>query len=398
MGAVAEMPGAVQVAVRMRIERGLTDDQIAEAMDVDPEDVRQLIAQGQAILDRSLGPEFKIERISYGDETEDEEIEWPSMDDEVEEEETPRAVSRPHRQPGVGDLIARSVEALTSSAAVQGADAERARSIITEALRDAGDLFRLAAQRIGSGEEPSVPLRAALAEAEGEEINLVVESPGDAARFFVALDALEPVQWARVSSISSERAEYRVMAGSVMSLVRALMAMEDPFRPARLQMSGDVITFEMAEEPAASPGAPVIISTRPAGESPQIGPRFELSVDAFFGARHFISSKGQQGPPHHHSYRVEATIGAPGQDRDGFVLGFAEARELVESTVMEFSETLLNTVEPFGELQPTTENLARVVHERIAARLNGSGAWLKHVRVWESPTNSATYTDVATAV
>ena len=78
----------------------------------------------------------------------------------------------------------------------------------------------------------------------------------------------------------------------------------------------------------------------------------------------------------------------------GFVVGFANVREIVDSTVLVYSETLLNTQEPFMDIPPTTENLARVFHDQIAEKLealNEPTVRLERVRVWESPTNSAAY-------
>lgn len=397
MGAVSEMPGPVQIAVRMRIDRGLSDVQIANEMDTDVEAVQRLIDQGQAILDRALGPEFTIEHLPYEDGDEEERFDWPTLDDEeANEPETElEQETQTEYETEVGAMIARSVDALTSSAEGDGEYARRARRIITEALRDAGDLFRIAAQRINSYEESFVPLREVLSHQESEELTLIVEHPGDAARLFVQLDAMEQIDWVKAVSLAPEMAEFQLMVNSSMSLLTALMELEGEFKPSRLHVDDRTITFELANGPleTSSSGEPVSVVSMPTNGAH--GPRMELSVDAFFGARHFITSDGEQGPPHHHSYRVEASIGSPDQNADGFVLGFANAREMVESTVMEFSETLLNTTEPFIELQPTTENLAKVLHERIRAQLNGSGAWLQHVRVWESPTNSATYSDVA---
>jgi 6-pyruvoyl-tetrahydropterin synthase len=227
-----------------------------------------------------------------------------------------------------------------------------------------------------------------------DQITVIVPHPPDPAGFFLALDRLEVVTWARVESMDDERAVFRVQVASFMGLIRSLLALEAPNRPSRLQLSGTVVTVYLAppgEQGVAPTGAPPA-RTGAGGEG---GPRFELAVDAFFGARHFIFSNDRQGPPHHHSYRVEAVLQSATQDRDGFVIGFAQAREMIESTVMEFNETLLNTIDPFLETQPTTENLARVIHDRIAERMAASPARLRQVRVWESPTNSAIYSDAA---
>ena len=75
-----------------------------------------------------------------------------------------------------------------------------------------------------------------------------------------------------------------------------------------------------------------------------------------------------------------------------------KARKLVEGIVLDYNESLLNTIEPFTTIQPTSENIAKVIFERFKSDLNSNEIRLKQVRVWESPTNSASYSDAVLAI
>lgn len=130
-----------------------------------------------------------------------------------------------------------------------------------------------------------------------------------------------------------------------------------------------------------SSGAPAVLTTT----------SFELGAEAFFGARHFVTMNGRQGPPHHHSWRVEATIESSTATGDGVVVGFAEARDLLESLVKPLNKTLLNGVPPFDSIQPTAENMAKHLYGEFKRRFEAGSARLRRVRVWESPTSHATY-------
>ena len=400
MAAVSEMPLPVQEVVSARLSTDGTLDEIGAPFGLTGEEVRQLLAQGQAILDRSLGPGFTIRYIAAGQIAEVEEPEpvFPSFEQAIEraderagsDAEPQRAAAPEDRPSELGELIARSVDSLTRATEGEGPENEAAKDLISEALREAGNLFRLASERLGSAAPPEQPLRAALADArdEDEPVTLIVENPGEMSQLFIALQAAESVQQARLEDLNRARATFRLVASSMMGLVRDLMALEGGLRPSRLQMSGDEITVELP--PQESIASPVGQPARAGGR------RFELSMDSFFGARHFVASDGSVGTPHHHSYRVEASFISAEPDRQGFVMGFASVRQIVESTVMDYSETLLNTEDPFREMPPTTENLARVFHMKITEKLrvlDHPGVTLKHVRVWESPTNSATYSD-----
>ncbi len=413
MAAIAEMPLPVQEVVRARLATNASEDEIGEPLGLTGDEVRQLIRQGQAILDRTIGPGFQIRYIG-AEETAAEAPSapefptFPSLEQAAEEPETPadgdlgtpeapEAPESPARPAelapsDLGQLIARSVDSLTGVSAGEGPGLDAARETLSEALREAGNLFRLASERLEADLPPETPLRAALSEARDEEepVALTVETPGDISQFFMALQAADSVQWARLDVLTVEKAEFRLVTNSMMGLVRDLMALEGDLRPSRLQMSGDGVTVEL---PPREPESAQL----PGGAAP--GPRFELAVDSFFGARHFVQSGAGQNAPHHHSYRVEASFVTSEPDDYGFVVGFAQIRGIVDRTVMEYSETLLNTEEPFLEIPATTENLARVFHKKISERLvqlNQPEVGLNRVRVWESPTNSATYTNMGT--
>ena len=397
MSAVSEMPLPVQEVVRARLDTAGTEEELGEPLGLTADEVRQLLEQGQAILDRTIGTGFRIRYIGDVEPAPDDPppAEFPSFDelaDAVDETEATDATDeRDDREDadGLGQLIARLVEALTEASKGDSPENREARDLLSEALREAGNLFQIASERVEGERSSDTPLRAALAEPRDNEdrVTLIVRDPDDVSRFFMALQSIESVQWARLQEMTEEAAIFVLVIDSMIGLVRDVMAFEGSMRPTRLQISGDEITVELP------PVEPVAVSNRNVGQS---GQQFELAVDSFFGARHFVDSGSNESPPHHHSYRVEASFVTSQPDNYGFVVGFAQIREMVDSTVMVYSETLLNTEEPFREIPPTTENLARVFHERIATKLDAANhphVHLKHVRVWESPTNSATYSD-----
>ena len=90
---------------------------------------------------------------------------------------------------------------------------------------------------------------------------------------------------------------------------------------------------------------------------------------------------------------MEILTESSSQDEDGVVIGFANARRMVEELVDRYNETLLNTIPPFDETPPTLENIAKVIFGELAPRLLDETVMLKQVRVWESPTNHASYSE-----
>ena len=93
---------------------------------------------------------------------------------------------------------------------------------------------------------------------------------------------------------------------------------------------------------------------------------------------------------HGHNYAVEVTVSGPVDPATGMVANLGELDPFVEREVVEaFDSKYVNEQVPeFRDLVPTTENIARVIFERLrgfpAARLD-------RVRIEETSNNSFEY-------
>lgn len=120
---------------------------------------------------------------------------------------------------------------------------------------------------------------------------------------------------------------------------------------------------------------------------------YVLGLEAFFNARHFVVMDGRTGPVHSHSFRVTVKIRQAIQPGQAYGLGFGEVRELVQGETNQLNDKLLNQLPPFNsgaDIQPTTENLAAVLYQRVCQKLPANMS-LDSITVWESPTNYVTY-------
>jgi 6-pyruvoyltetrahydropterin/6-carboxytetrahydropterin synthase len=94
---------------------------------------------------------------------------------------------------------------------------------------------------------------------------------------------------------------------------------------------------------------------------------------------------GRLGVPHGHNYTLDVTVQGPIDPRTGMVIDLAELKAVVQETVIErFDHADLNADPLFRDRVPTTENIALVVWELLAAKLGPDR--LARVRVWEDPT------------
>lgn len=91
------------------------------------------------------------------------------------------------------------------------------------------------------------------------------------------------------------------------------------------------------------------------------------------------------GPGHGHNYRVEVRVEGEVDPATGMVVDLAELDQLLEEEVVEpMDHAFLNDLPDFrGDREiPTTENIARVIWDRLRPRLPG-GCRLSRVRVRE---------------
>lgn len=118
--------------------------------------------------------------------------------------------------------------------------------------------------------------------------------------------------------------------------------------------------------------------------------------------------------PHGHRYKIEVgvddkVITTPGDSSEGMVIDFGDLKEVLMSTIdKRFDHTfvvwerddfarqfedmrdgLLKVV--FVDFIPTAENLAMHWFKLLATPLKEAGIRIHHVKVWETPTSTATY-------
>jgi len=371
LASVAELPVEIRAVVTLRITRDIATSEIAEELNVPVEVVERHLAQGRALLQRTLGTGFEIEYM-------------PPVTPEAPPAAEPVLAGTPAGRPSLADFVSDSLR-MVGPVAAPGRDlTDQERDVqetVREALGEAAEIFRLASERLSLPSEEREPLRRLLQDKPPGYITLTASEVADTAGYLEALEAVPEVRSARVESVEDGEATYIVDATSGSGLVSGLLRMPPGFRPRNLRLGMDTVE------------ATVGVVTAPAAPAAPTGPVFELGAEAFFGARHYVTIDGVEGPPHQHSFRVEIVTESSSQDEDGIVIGFANARRMVEELVGRYNEMLLNTVPPFDEIQPTLENIAKVIYQELVPRLAGEAVKLKQVRVWESPTSHASYSE-----
>ncbi|MGH7359756.1 MAG: 6-pyruvoyl trahydropterin synthase family protein, partial [Candidatus Rokuibacteriota bacterium] len=137
------------------------------------------------------------------------------------------------------------------------------------------------------------------------------------------------------------------------------------------------------EKPSAMtmPGTPTIAVTR----------RFTFSAAHRYGRPEWsdVQNRAHFGPlatVHGHTYTLEVTLLGPVEPRTGMVVDLEDLKRVVGETVLaRFDHAFINDDPAFPPgVQPTTENVVRVVWDLLAAKLGADR--LARLRLWEDPT------------
>ncbi|MEW6378313.1 MAG: 6-carboxytetrahydropterin synthase QueD [bacterium] len=119
---------------------------------------------------------------------------------------------------------------------------------------------------------------------------------------------------------------------------------------------------------------------------------YKLMVSASFAAAHQLRGyRGKCESLHGHNWRVQLYVTAEQVNEVGLALDFKHLKKCLHDILQTLDHTNLNTLPPFEEHNPSSENIAKYIFEQASEELQGSSARVSSVRVWESDSAYAQY-------
>ena len=122
---------------------------------------------------------------------------------------------------------------------------------------------------------------------------------------------------------------------------------------------------------------------------------FEVTVEDSFAAGHYLRNyKGKCEKPHGHNYKIRVTLAGEELDKAGLLLDFKDLRDVMRHVIDRLDHQMINEVEPFIELNPSAENLAKYFYDETNGRLTNitdGRVRVKDVTVFETETTTAKY-------
>lgn len=111
---------------------------------------------------------------------------------------------------------------------------------------------------------------------------------------------------------------------------------------------------------------------------------YRLIVERGFSSAHRLRNyKGECENLHGHNYRVEVFLEGRELNSIGILVDFKEVKVLLDKVLDELDHCYLNELPFFKKENPSAENIARYIHQKISGSLP-AGVIASEVRVWES--------------
>ncbi|MFH1386735.1 MAG: 6-carboxytetrahydropterin synthase QueD [bacterium] len=115
---------------------------------------------------------------------------------------------------------------------------------------------------------------------------------------------------------------------------------------------------------------------------------FELMVEETFDAAHAL--REYEGPCenlHGHTWKVQVYLQGEKLNRLGLLEDFKVIRKELKETLKDYDHNYLNEVAPFQAINPTSENLAALIHKKLKKVFKS----VSKVTIWESETTNASF-------
>lgn len=119
---------------------------------------------------------------------------------------------------------------------------------------------------------------------------------------------------------------------------------------------------------------------------------YRLTIQTHFAAAHnLINYQGDCENLHGHNWKVEVRVAAKELDTAGLGIDFKILKRETNKVLDGLDHKYLNKLEPFQNVSPSSENIARFLFEELEGCLNNDNVTIEQVNVWESENACASY-------
>lgn len=119
---------------------------------------------------------------------------------------------------------------------------------------------------------------------------------------------------------------------------------------------------------------------------------YELKITTQFGAAHQLKDTGGECENlHGHNWNIEVCVKGERLDKNGLLVDFKVLKNETKEIIDKLDHKYLNELAWFRDMNPTSENISRLIYELLSRKINNENISVSRVTTWESDTACATY-------
>ena len=119
---------------------------------------------------------------------------------------------------------------------------------------------------------------------------------------------------------------------------------------------------------------------------------YEVTIRKTFSAAHILKEIGGKCEEMHgHNFTVEVTVAEPSLNSEDLLIDFRVLKGWTNEVLEEMDHKYLNDVECFKGMNPSSEQIARYIYNRLAEKAASLKLTLAQITVWESENARVSY-------
>ena len=119
---------------------------------------------------------------------------------------------------------------------------------------------------------------------------------------------------------------------------------------------------------------------------------YEATIRKSFSAAHILKEIGGKCEDlHGHNFIVEVTVKGEALNEEDLLIDFRILKQQTNEILEQLDHKYLNEIEVFKGMNPSSERIARYIHDRLADNMKSLSLNVSRVTVWESENARVAY-------
>ena len=119
---------------------------------------------------------------------------------------------------------------------------------------------------------------------------------------------------------------------------------------------------------------------------------YKVKIISQFSAAHSLDNyKGKCEALHGHNWKVEVLTSSLKLNSSGMVMDFSDLKKITSNVLEELDHHHLNELDYFKEHNPSSEEIAKYIFDKLKDKIAAKGCKLEEIRVWETDASCASY-------